>query len=69
MPLFAFANAGVVFDLSNMVIFSGISLSIIVGLFFGKTIRYIPVYVVLLLKSGISRLPHGMTMENLAELV
>jgi NhaA family Na+:H+ antiporter len=64
MPLFAFANAGVVFDFSNMVLFSGISLATMVGLFFGK-ISGIFLFTWIAIKSRISRMPSGMNWKNL----
>ncbi len=64
MPLFAFANAGVIFGMAELNIFSGISLSIILGLFFGKTIG-IFLFTWLSLKFKISNMPEGMNMINL----
>lgn len=67
MPLFAFANAGVVFNLANFAPFSGISLAVIVGLVFGKLIG-IFLFTFIAIKLRISRMPNGMNWSNLAGL-
>lgn len=64
MPLFAFANAGVVFDLSNFSLFSGVSLSVMLGLMVGKVIG-IFVFTWVALKMRVSRMPNGMNWTNL----
>lgn len=65
MPLFAFANAGVIIDISNFALFSGISLSIMIGLIVGK-FAGIFLFTFLAIKLRISRQPNGMTWSNLA---
>lgn len=65
MPLFAFANAGVIIDISNFALFSGISLSIMIGLIVGKFIGIFS-FTFLAIKLRISRQPNGMTWSNLA---
>ena len=67
MPLFAFANAGVVFDLSNFTLFSGVSLSVLVGLVVGKMLG-IFLFTWIAIKLKISRIPHGMNWGNLSGL-
>ena len=67
MPLFAFANAGVIFDPNNFELFSGISLSIIIGLLVGK-MSGIFFFTWITLKLRISRIPKGMTWGNLSAL-
>jgi len=64
MPLFAFANAGVVFNLAHFPMFSGISLNILTGLFFGK-MTGIFLFTWLAIKFRISRMPDRMTMKSL----
>jgi len=65
MPLFAFANAGVVFSGDDINIFEGVSLSIFLGLFLGKTIG-IFLFTWGSVKLKISSLPKGMNFKNLA---
>ncbi len=65
MPLFAFANAGVIFDLDNLHLFSGVSLSIFLGLFLGKTLG-IWLFTWVGLKLKIATMPTGMNLANLA---
>jgi len=61
MPIFAFANAGVALsDLSFSSLFNGISLGIAVGLFLGKQLGIMS-FVWVAVKSGICRLPNGIT--------
>ncbi|MDD2286331.1 MAG: Na+/H+ antiporter NhaA [Paludibacter sp.] len=67
MPLFAFANAGVVFDLSHISLFSGVSLSVLVGLVLGKTIG-IFLFTWMAIKLRISRKPSGINWSNLVGL-
>ncbi len=59
LPLFAFANAGVsLLDIGASQLFSGVSLGIAAGLFFGKQIGvFVPVW--LAIKSGLVRMPEG----------
>jgi NhaA family Na+:H+ antiporter len=64
MPLFAFANAGVVFSLSHFPLFSGISLNILCGLFLGK-MSGIFLFTWLTIKLRISRMPHRMSLKSL----
>lgn len=65
MPVFAFANAGVVFDFSGgLSLFSGITLSVMVGLVFGKSIGIFS-FTWLAVKLKICRLPMGVTWKNL----
>lgn len=64
MPLFAFANAGVVFDMSNLNLFSGVTLSVMLGLLIGK-MTGIFTFTWLAVKLKISRLSTGMTWKNL----
>ncbi|HET7733999.1 MAG TPA: Na+/H+ antiporter NhaA, partial [Paludibacter sp.] len=67
MPLFAFANAGVVFDMSNLNIFSGVTLSVALGLLIGK-VAGIFTFTWLAVKLKISRLSTGMTWINMLGL-
>jgi len=67
MPLFAFANAGVVFDFSNLNIFSGVTLSVLLGLLLGK-VTGIFTFIWLAVKLKISRLSTGMTWLNMLGL-
>ncbi len=64
MPLFAFANAGVVFDMSGVSLFSGITLSVFLGLFLGK-ITGIFAFTWLAVKLKISRLSSGMSWGSM----
>lgn len=65
MPLFAFANAGVIFDLSNFTLFSGISLAIMLGLVLGKFVGIFS-FTYIAIKMRISKQPNGMNWSNLA---
>lgn len=67
MPLFAFANAGVVFDASNLTIFSGVTLSVLLGLLLGK-VTGIFTFTWLAVKLKISVLSTGMTWINILGL-
>jgi len=67
MPLFAFANAGVVFDLANFSLFSGVSLSVMAGLVIGK-MTGIFLFTWLAIKLRVSRKPSGMSWANLTGL-
>lgn len=66
MPLFAFANAGVVFNLSGGIssIFTGITLAVMVGLLLGKSLGIFS-FTWLAIKLKICRMPMGMTWKNL----
>lgn len=64
MPLFAFANAGVIFNMAELNVFSGVSLNIILGLFVGKTLGIL-LFTWFSLKLKISSMPQGMNMTNL----
>ncbi len=63
LPLFAFANAGVVINLSDFYL-SGIALAIIIGLVLGKTLGIFS-FTWLTIKSGLSRMPNGMNWHSL----
>lgn len=65
MPLFAFANAGVVFSSGHLNIFEGVSLSIFLGLILGK-LSGIFLFTWATVKLKISSLPKGMNWKNLA---
>jgi NhaA family Na+:H+ antiporter len=67
MPLFAFANAGVIFDLSVFNMFSGVTLSIMLGLMVGK-MAGIFTFTWLSVKLKISGLSTGMTWTNILGL-
>ena len=67
MPLFAFANAGVVINTSNPNIFSGITFAIMLGLILGKLVG-IYSFTWLSVKLKIGRLSSGMTWKNLFAL-
>ncbi len=66
MPLFAFANAGVVFDLSGglSVFFSGITVSIMLGLVLGKSLGILS-FSWIAVKLNICTLPTGVTWKKL----
>lgn len=59
LPVFAFANAGVsLLDTDQSQLFSGVSLGIAAGLFFGKQVGvFVPVW--LAIKSGLVKMPEG----------
>jgi len=67
MPLFAFANAGVVFNTSNLTIFSGVTFAIILALVVGKLVG-IYSFTWLSVKLKIGRLSAGMTWKNMFAL-
>ena len=67
MPLFAFANAGVVFDISTFSPFTGVSLAVMVGLILGKLVGIFS-FTFLAIKLKISKMPNGMDWANLAGL-
>jgi NhaA family Na+:H+ antiporter len=58
LPLFAFVNGGVVFNLGEISLLNGVSLPIMVGLILGKSIG-IFTFTYLAIKSGISKMPSG----------
>lgn len=65
MPIFALANAGVVLDIDMETLFSNnISIGIIAGLLLGKLIGIFGV-TYLMIKTKISSLPRGMTINHL----
>ena len=64
MPLFAFANAGVVFNFSEQNIFSGVTFGVLFGLLVGK-VTGIFSFTWLAVKLKVSRLSTGMTWKNL----
>jgi len=64
MPLFAFANAGVVFEQTSLNIFTGIPFSIMMGLVFGKMVG-IFTFTWLSVKLKIGRLSNGMNWKNI----
>lgn len=67
MPLFAFANAGVIFDVSNLTILSGVTLSVLLGLLLGK-VTGIFTFTWLAVRFKISVLSTGMTWLNILGL-
>jgi len=67
MPLFAFANAGVVFEATNLNIFTGIPFSIMMGLVVGKLVGIFS-FTWLSVKLRIGRLSNGMTWKNIVGL-
>ncbi len=67
MPLFAFANSGVIFHSSNFNLFSGVTFSILLGLFVGKMVG-IFCFTWLSVKFKIARLSYGMTWKNMFAL-
>lgn len=64
MPLFAFANAGVVFNSSSINLFEGVSLSIFLGLVVGKMVG-IFLFTWLAIKMRVGRIPSGMKWSSL----
>lgn len=65
MPVFAFANAGVVFNFSGgLNIFTGVTLSIMLGLVLGKSIGIFS-FTWLAIKFNFCRLPSGVNWKNL----
>ncbi|MBP2169699.1 NhaA family Na+:H+ antiporter [Erwinia toletana] len=65
LPLFAFANAGVVLDgISAGDMFSLLPLGIMVGLLIGKPLG-ITLFCWLAVKSGLAKLPQGTSMSNI----
>jgi len=67
MPLFAFANAGVVFTASSIHLFDGLSLSIFSGLVVGK-MAGIFLFTWIAIKLRVARIPSGMTWSRLGGL-
>lgn len=64
LPLFAFANAGVVFGGGGNV-FGDVTMAVAVGLLLGKFIG-IYLFTWLTIKSGLAPMPHGMNWKNIA---
>jgi len=65
VPIFAFANAGVVLEgLSLSDLFQPVPLGIAAGLFVGKQIGVFGV-TFLMIKFGLARLPHGATWRHI----
>ena len=66
IPLFAFANAGIVLDVSSLfeTLNTPVSLGIITGLILGKVIG-IAVVALVAIKLGVAQLPHGSNMTQL----
>lgn len=67
MPLFAFANAGVVFNAASINLFEGVSLSIFLGLVLGKMVG-IFLFTWLAINMRIARMPSGMKWSSLGGL-
>ena len=67
MPLFAFANAGVIFNLSDINLLEGVSSSIFFGLLIGKFLGIFS-FTFLAIKLRISKMPDGMNWANLSGL-
>lgn len=64
LPLFAFANAGVVFSGGGNVI-GHVSIAVAMGLLFGKFIG-IYLFTWLTIRSGLASMPKGMNWKNIA---
>ncbi|MCE1156545.1 MAG: Na+/H+ antiporter NhaA [Bacteroidales bacterium] len=67
MPLFAFANAGVVFNASSLNLFEGVSLSIFLGLVLGKMVGIFS-FTWLAIKLRVAHIPSGMKWSSLGGL-
>ena len=67
MPLFAFANAGVVFEASSLNLFTGIPFAVMMGLVIGKLVGIFS-FTWLSVKFRIGRLSAGMTWKNILAL-
>jgi len=67
MPLFAFANAGVVFEASSMNIFTGIPYAVMMGLVVGKLVGIFS-FTWISVKLKIGRLSNGMNWKNIFAL-
>ncbi len=67
MPLFAFANAGVVFSSGGFHLFEGVSLSIFMGLVIGK-MTGIFLFTWLAIKVRLAHMPSGMNWKSLGGL-
>lgn len=65
LPLFAFANAGVVLSGSGDVIIGNVGLAVGLGLLLGKFLG-IYLFTWLTIKSGLARMPEGMNWKNIA---
>jgi len=64
MPLFAFANAGVVFETSSLNIFTGIPFAVMMGLVVGKLVGIFS-FTWISVKLKIGRLSNGMNWKNI----
>ena len=64
MPLFAFANAGVVFETSSLNIFTGIPYAVMMGLVVGKLVGIFS-FTWISVKLKIGRLSNGMNWKNI----
>jgi NhaA family Na+:H+ antiporter len=64
LPLFAFVNGGVVFNLGEITLSGSVSLPIMVGLILGKSVG-IFTFTYLAIKAGISRMPGGGNWTNI----
>ena len=67
MPLFAFANAGVVFNATSLNLFEGVSLSIFLGLVLGKVVGIFS-FTWLAIKLRVGHIPSGMKWSSLGGL-
>lgn len=67
MPLFAFANAGVVFNATSLNMFEGVSLSIFLGLVLGKVVGIFS-FTWLAIKLRVGHIPSGMKWSSLGGL-
>ena len=64
MPLFAFANAGVILNFGALDLHTGVSLSVMLGLVFGKIVG-ISLFTWIAVKLRVSQLPANMSWVNL----
>lgn len=67
MPLFAFANAGVVFDFANFQVFHGVTFAVVISLIFGK-MTGIFLFSWITIRLRITRKPAGISWSNMAGL-
>lgn len=65
LPLFAFANAGIVFNASEGAILGNVTYAIALGLLVGKFVGIFS-FTWLAVKTGVTRMPFGMDWRNLA---